>query len=557
MRRAVVAALAVSLLAALAPVGRSDTAAPALARVKVTNAAEARFVAAHYDETHNHVPGYVEVVLWPGDEAELAAAGLEVEILAADLLERDRSTLESAPASLVRLPGPDRTDYRTLSDYVREMKNLARKHPRLVKLLKMPFVTREGRNVYGVEIAARVRRSDGRPTFYVDGVHHAREWPAGEYPMIFAHHLVERYQRAQDVRSLLRRVRVVIVPLVNPDGFDYSRGSVQAQNATVDNVTAIPASLLGIEAYWRKNRRSFTGVTVPEAKRNPDAYGVDPNRNYAYEWGDDIGGSSGEPLMQTYRGPAPFSEPETRNVRALFLSRFITGVITNHTYGDLVLRAWGHTERDSPDEDLAAPLGARMARAMGGYSNLKGIALYATTGTTDDWAYAATSALGFTFEHGDAFHPPYATSVGEEWRGVVEAFTIGARAATDPATHSVIAGRVVDRRGRPVKARVEIFKSVRTPLWEDNPSGRQRHPDDLHMETVTDGRGRFEWHVNPSTRPFIESLGGRESFRLVVHAGGDLRAIGVTVDRGERVDVGTLRLRRPGRIVLAFEGSEG
>jgi hypothetical protein len=300
------------------------------------------------------------------------------------------------------MPGPDRKDYRRLSPYVSEMRKLAGKHPSFVRVIKLEHKSLEGRNVLGLEIAARVGRKDGRPAFYVDGVHHAREWPAAEYPMIFAHHLAEGFGRKREITSLLSRLRVVIVPVVNVDGFDYSRESlVDAQG-----LGAYPLAVVGLEASWRKNRRSPSGATVPEAHRNPDAYGVDPNRNYSYAWGDDGGGFSGTHVDQTYRGDEPFSEPETRNVRKLVLGRHVTGVITNHTYGNLVLRPWGHTAKDAPDERILAPLGARLARAMGGYTNQKGIGLYVTTGTTDDWAYAATSALGYTLEHGTAFHPP-------------------------------------------------------------------------------------------------------------------------------------------------------
>jgi murein tripeptide amidase MpaA len=92
--------------------------------------------------------------------------------------------------------------------------------------------------------------------------------------MIFAHHLAEGFGRKRGITSLLSRLRVVIVPVVNVDGFDYSRESlVDAQG-----LGAYPLAVVGLEAYRHKNRRSPSGATVPEERRNPDAYGVDPNR---------------------------------------------------------------------------------------------------------------------------------------------------------------------------------------------------------------------------------------------------------------------------------------
>jgi zinc carboxypeptidase len=537
MRRVAVVALVGLLIAALAPTGGTKEARLALARVRVDSADQAAFLLTHFDETHNHHHGLVELLLWPGDEERLRAAGIDYEIVVEDVVARDLEDA-STPSDAVAMPGPDRKDYRRLSGYVSEMKKLATRHPSLVRVMKLHHKTLEGRNVFGVEISARVRRDDGRPTFYVDGVHHAREWPAAEYPMIFAHYLTERFGHNRRVTSLLRRLRVVIVPVVNVDGFDYSRESL----VDGQGLETYPLSIAGLEAYWRKNRRSASGATAPVAHKNPDAYGVDPNRNYSYAWGDDGGGSSGTHVDQTYRGHAPFSEPETRNVRRLILGRHVTGVITNHTYGDLVLRPWGHTAKDSPDERILAPLGARLARAMGGYTNQKGIGLYATTGTTDDWAYAATSALGYTFEHGAAFHPPYASSVGKDFKGVLRAYMIMARAAANPHLHGVISGRIVGPGGQPATAKLRLTKRFRTPLGHGNPSGRRFVVERLVTSMRSGRNGGFLWHVNPSTRPIVASEGGGESYTLVVVARTGCRTLRVRVGRGERVRLGTIRL---------------
>ena len=89
----------------------------------------------------------------------------------------------------------------------------------------------DGRPIEGVEIATGVNRTnDGRAVYLNMGVHHAREWPSGEYPMEFAIDLVNGFNAADPrITSLLRRVRVVIVPVVNPDGFIVSRDTVAGE----------------------------------------------------------------------------------------------------------------------------------------------------------------------------------------------------------------------------------------------------------------------------------------------------------------------------------------
>lgn len=539
MRKVLLAALAISLLAAAAPIAHTSTARLALVRVPVSSPEEAAVVASRFDETHNYVPGHVEILLWPGDAARLRSLGLTYEVVSGDIVARDLGA--RVPGPVVSLPGPDRSDYRRLADYEAEMRALAEENPSRVRLIELPHQTLEGRTVLGVEIAAAVRGQDGRPTFYVDGIHHAREWPAGEYPMIFAHYLVEEFGKDAAVTRVMRRVRTIIVPVVNPDGFDYSRQAPTSQNQTVADNTW-PLAYAGLEGYWRKNRRSFTGATVPVVQKNPDAYGVDPNRNYGFKWGDNQGGSSGSQMNQTYRGAAPFSEPETQNVRELLLGRNVTSVITNHTYSELVLRPWGDTRDDAPDERILASLGEQMARAMGGYRNIKGIDLYATTGTTQDWTYGALGALSYTFEHGRSFHPRYQI-VADSVPGVMKAFMLGAEAAVKPAWNARVSGRVVDGRGRPVAARLTIVKRFASPQWPNNPAGVERIDEVQRMTMTTGSNGRFTWHLAPSTRPHVLARGKTESYTLVVSAGGGERKITVGAGRGDRVDLGTIRIR--------------
>ena len=116
---------------------------------------------------------------------------------------------------------------------------------------------------------------------------------------------------------------------------------------------------------------------------------------------------------RTTAAPAPFSEPETQNIRELVSGRQVTTLITNHTFSGLVLRPPGIAAQGTTvDEPIYKALGDSMA-AENGYSSQYGYQLYDTTGTTEDWSYNATGGLGFTFEIGHlGFHPPFAETVG-------------------------------------------------------------------------------------------------------------------------------------------------
>lgn len=531
MRKLFIAALVSCLVTAIAPVGRTDENLVQLVRVKVTSADQAAYLMTHFDESHNHGHGEIELVLWPGDRAQLDALGYDYRVVVPDVAAFERAEA-GKPHPLVRLPGPDYDDYRRLTDYNREMTELAEKEPGLVKHFEMPRPSLEGRSIYGLEIATNVKdiATDGRPIFYIDAVHHAREWPASEFTMSFAHYLVEKYGKDPKVTSLLKKARVILVPVVNVDGFNYSRESVLSFHSAARNDPGDAQAIAGTEGYWRKNRRSFTGITVPVAQVNPDAHGVDPNRNYAYLWGDQQGGSSNSFWSQTYRGTAPFSEPEVANVRDIVLARQITGVITNHTVQATVLRAGGGK---APDEVLLAKFGQQMADILQ-FRNMPTVG-YPTTGTTDDWVYSINGALGFTIEHGGSgFHCVYTECVGDPVDRTMKAFMVMLGVAADPKYHAVIEGRVAGGT-----AKLTLTKRFKTPLSPGNPLGEDSITEKIKMRLTTQPDGSFEWHMGQSSRPYEKKA---ESYTLTITSGGKTKTIEIFVRRGQKLDLGTIKL---------------
>ena len=248
--------------------------------------------------------------------------------------------------------------------------------------------------------------------------------------------------------------------------------------------------------------------------------GTDPNRNYGGIWGG--AGASTNWSDDTYRGDAPFSEPEIQNIRELQSTRSITNLITNHTFSNLVLRPPGVADFGAPlEEPQYKALGARMA-SHNGYANIPSYGLYDTTGGTEDWTFWTAGSLGFTFEIGTiGFHPPYNNGVVDEYLGRGQTAGSGKGGnreayyemlAVHRATqslHSVIAGSA------PSGSELKISKTVTTetsPVW-NNDYGTDIGPvrtfqDTLEYSMKTDGSS-FEWNVNPSTRPVVAGRDGR------------------------------------------------
>ena len=464
----------------------------------------------------------IEVVLYgEADAAVLRRNKFRYTVKIANLAARNEANRRADRRYRVRtaqtgsaLPS-GRTSYRVLADYEFEMKLLAGQYPDLVKPLTLPNRTHLGRDVQGIEIAIdpyNVR--DGKPIFLNMGVHHAREWPSSEHAMEWAYDLVNNYGNQGRTTRLVRATRNIVVPIVNPDGFNISRSAPDFPPETEFNQNS----------YEMKRKNCWPDPAAPgPCDNNPTRgrlLGVDLNRNYGGFWGG--AGASPNPQSDTFRGPQPFSEPETENIRKLHSERQITNLITNHTYSNLVLRPPGVAATGrSVDEPLLRGLGAEMT-SHNDYANIPGFALYDTTGSTEDWTYWSAGGLGYTFEIGPSeFHPPYATGVVAEYLGLPPAAGAGLggnreayyemlEATANSRYHSLVRGRAPDGWTLKVK---KSFMTSTSPVWQDAAGevigDAQLFPDALESELRSDG-GRFAWHMNPSTRPVVAGRYGRD-----------------------------------------------
>ena len=292
--------------------------------------------------------------------ARLEAMGYGVEQV--QLLEPYLSTFATDAAA---------TGYHTAASLEEDMRRLAEEHPEIAELHEIGR-SLEGRPLWALRISER-RGSTRRVA--VLGCHHAREWISVEVPYRLAEHLLTN-SSSDPVQDWLQRGEVWVAPMVNPDGHEFSRTD---------------------HRLWRKNRRP-----------NPDgSVGVDPNRNYGYMWGTlDVSTSSHVPSDETYVGPRAFSEPEVRAVRDLVAHQLFSGVLTYHSYSQLVLYPWGYTSEPIEDEadfaehrDLAQDMEQLIRKVHGRtYTAQQASELYPTAGDTTDWTYGEYDAVSFTVE---------------------------------------------------------------------------------------------------------------------------------------------------------------
>jgi hypothetical protein len=478
-----------------------------------SNAEKRRLQSLGLDLTEHGDANSIEVVLWGSADADkLRANKFRYTVRVADLTARNAANAKAdeayaAATAQSGLPS-GRDSYRRLADYDLELKQLAMQYPSLVKPITLNHKSWEGRPVNGIEITKNAAAADGKPIFLMMGVHHAREWPSSEHTLEFAYDLLRNYGSQARTTGLVDRTRTIIVPIVNPDGFNVSR---EARSVTNPN--------LEFTAQDYEMKRKNCRDAVNKCNQVSRLQGVDPNRNYGGLWGGS--GASPNPGSDVYRGPGPFSEPEVKNVKELVGARQVVTLITNHTYSNLILRSPGTVAQRFPlEEDAQRALGARMA-SHNGYANVPGFGLYDTTGGTEDWTFWTAGALSYTFEIGGTdFHPPFEQGVVDEYLGRGgspgagkggnrEAYYEALLSTADAGLHSVLEGSA------PAGSQLKISKSFNTRTSDicrdefcvfTNPAFT--FPDTLSSSMTTTG-SKFAFHVNPSTRPDVAGRSGR------------------------------------------------
>jgi len=269
-----------------------------------------------------------------------------------------------------------------------EWYNLLEKSSLTKNLIRLHTIghTYENRSLTVVQIysnpSRRYRRQRRRYAIFIDGGMHAREWlSVGVANFLLIQFLLLKEKNVK-VQEILRHFDIFILPLTNPDGYEYSRNE---------------------NRLWRKNRSPTDHTDFWNGDQL--CYGIDLNRNFPYQWNSTYGSSS-HPCSHSYRGPNPTSEKEVQSI-VNFLRKNRNyhpkfHVYFNlHAYGRFWLLPWTYSlfERVSNYDDLFKRSNRIVSNIMnqtyrvGQASSL----LYPCSGTSIDFA-ATLMPHSMTFE---------------------------------------------------------------------------------------------------------------------------------------------------------------
>ncbi|MEW5924943.1 MAG: M14 family zinc carboxypeptidase [Candidatus Zixiibacteriota bacterium] len=294
---------------------------------------------------------FIEIVTYDKQIDEIEALGFKTEIVLDDIT----AFLQS------RLPkDKDMGGYKTLAEINSYLDGIIADHPTLVSQKISIGQTIEGRDMWAVKISDNPGLDEDEPEILFGAAIHCREVITPEVLFYFMDYLTNNYKTDPEAAFLVDNREMWFIPLINPDGYYY--------NELTDPDGG---------GMWRKNRRNNGDGT----------YGVDLNRNFGYEWGYDDEGSSPYPSDPTYRGSAPFSEPETQNVRDFIISHNFVMTINYHSYGNYALYPWSYDEYYAVDHDIYSVLGDSAASFNGYTPGTAWEVLYTVNGGSDDWGY--------------------------------------------------------------------------------------------------------------------------------------------------------------------------
>jgi hypothetical protein len=154
------------------------------------------------------------------------------------------------------------------------------------------YVSRQPETVKALRIGKT--RDGSKPGVLGYAQEHAREWVTPLVVVETAERLLRNYAHDGDTKRLVNNLDIFLIPMVNPDGANYSFYDYNMQ---------------------RKNMTNHCGPTQANDLGARDAWGVDLNRNHSVgSVFDGFVGASTSCTSGTYAGPNENSEPEAQNI---------------------------------------------------------------------------------------------------------------------------------------------------------------------------------------------------------------------------------------------------
>jgi carboxypeptidase T len=381
------------------------------------------FTTEHYDVAAYKPGEFLDIVVSEVEYQDLLAQGYDVVITQTE--EQMKNNLKD----LTDLDG-----YKDYEQMLAELQQIELDNPDICKLYDIgesrgKQYTDAGNSnydeyyheIWAMKISDNVETEEDEPGVYYLSAHHAREPISLEVNMAVLNHIIDNYSTDPEITENVDNTQIWFVPLVNPNG-----------HKIVTDET---------DVWWRKNICDNNENGTLDVTGYSPQDGVDPNRNYGWEWG----GAGTNWTSETYQGTSAFSEPETQAIEALLGNHHFVAGISYHSYSELVLYPYGYAYGVvAPDqaalEELAIDMAVTIPSQNGGnYTPQAAWDLYPCTGTTDDYSYGTHGIFSYTIEMATEFIPP-----AGQVAGICEDNIEAAMILLDRVNGSTLTGHITD-----------------------------------------------------------------------------------------------------------------
>lgn len=230
-------------------------------------------------------------------------------------------------------------DYRPLSviySWLRLLASMFPDHARIVTV----GTSYEGREILGLRLGTRPATDEPptpRKTILITGGTHAREWISVSSVNYLLYNMVTGYGKSAMHTMFLDKFDWVFVPIINPDGYEYSWTS---------------------DRLWRKNRQP---TTLRFCR------GIDLDRSYGFQFGT---APIGNPCSENFAGSDPWEATETSQIREWVRNQTqseteIVAYLDLHSYSQQILYPYSYScDTIPPSLETLEELAFGLAKAM-------------------------------------------------------------------------------------------------------------------------------------------------------------------------------------------------
>ena len=164
-------------------------------------------------------PGHGPWIVNQEDEKLIQSLGLISRDIVPNLSEFIAKRNAERRAARDALRGGDfYSDFRVLDEYFVYIDQFLLDHADIATGISLGY-SHEGREIRGVVINAG---GGDKPAVLFNGTQHAREWISPPTTMYIADTLADGYGVDPTITALLDKVEVIVIPVVNPDGYEYT-----------------------------------------------------------------------------------------------------------------------------------------------------------------------------------------------------------------------------------------------------------------------------------------------------------------------------------------------